>query len=91
MKNLKKKSLAAILAIAMLVTALIGTSVYAAEDYKNVTAQLSPHFTILIDGIERDFYNAQGQEVVEPGAFRIWVGHDSREDSLLQAQLHIQA
>ena len=61
MKN--KKSLAAILAIAMLVTAFIGTSVYAAEDYKNVTAQVSPHFTILIDGIERDFYNAQGQEV----------------------------
>lgn len=35
--------------------------------------------------------NAHGQEVVEPGAFRIWVGHDSREDSLLQAELHIQA
>ena len=63
MKNLKKKSLAAILAIAMLVTALIGTSVYAAEDYKNVAAQLSPHFTILIDGVEREFYNVQGQEV----------------------------
>ena len=60
MKNLKKKSLAAILAIAMLVTALIGTSVYAAEDYKSVTAQVSPHFTILIDGIERGVLQCPG-------------------------------
>lgn len=61
-KNLRRKSLVALaLAIALMV-GLFCVPAYAASS-KNVTAQLSPHYTIVVDGVERTFYNVAGDEV----------------------------
>ena len=62
-KMRSKKTLAALLAVLTLLAALVCVPAYAAEDAETVTAQLSPHYTILVDGVERTFYNVNGQEV----------------------------
>lgn len=53
--------LLALLLMAVIFTA--GKCALAEQSYDTVTAQLSPQFTIIIDGAERDFYNADGNEV----------------------------
>ena len=56
----------AILAAALSVVLLMGllcAPANAAQDAEDVTAQLSPHFTIVVDGQEREFYNVSGEEV----------------------------
>ncbi len=63
MRNLRKKSLVALLIVAATLIALFCAPAYAADGYKTVTAQLSPHYTIVVDGVAREFYNVNGQEV----------------------------
>ena len=64
MKKMRsKKTLAALLAVLTLLAALVCVPAYAAEDAETVTVQLSPHYTIVVDGVERTFYNVQGKEV----------------------------
>ena len=51
-----------LLCFALLAGPLV-TSAGAAQEAVAVTAQLCPHFTILVDGATQNFYNAQGQAV----------------------------
>ena len=62
MKNMKRKSLIALAVAVVLLIGVFCIPAYAA-DSKTVTAQLSPHYTIIVDGVERTFYNVNGQEV----------------------------
>ena len=57
---MKKNRLIKTTACAMALSAALTVSAFAAT---NVTATLSPDVTVRIDGIARDFYNAQGKEV----------------------------
>lgn len=57
-----KKS-AKLLCAALLCCVLLGTLSGTAQAVSSVTAQLRPDMTIIIDGTQRDFYNAGGQEV----------------------------
>ena len=63
MRNLRKKSLVALMIVTATLIALFCAPAYAADGYKTVTAQLSPHYTIVVDGVAREFYNVNGQEV----------------------------
>lgn len=57
---MKKNRLIQTTACAMALSAALTVSAFAAT---NVTATLRPDVTVRIDGIARDFYNAQGKEV----------------------------
>lgn len=61
-KTLAKKS-ARLLCAALLCCVLLGAVTGTARAVSSVTAQLRPDITIIIDGTQRDFYNAGGQEV----------------------------
>ena len=58
----KRNLLAAALALVLALGAFCLPAL-AADSARDVTARLSPDFTIVVDGTERVFYNAQGQEV----------------------------
>lgn len=65
---MKRKSITAILMSAVLissisVSALIFKISAAEQNYKNITAHLSPQFNIVIDDLEQSFYNASGEQV----------------------------
>ena len=60
---MKKKTIFAMLILAALMIFILGSTVFAADSSKTVSAQLSPDFTIVVDGNEQDFYNADGEEV----------------------------
>ena len=62
MKNMKRKSLVSLAVAIVLLLGVFCIPAYAATS-KTVTAQLSPHYTIIVDGVEREFYNVNGQEV----------------------------
>ncbi len=57
------KQLTALLLCAALLAGPLAASAGAAQEAVRVTAQLCPHFTIVVDGKTESFYNAQGQEV----------------------------
>ena len=61
-QTMKRKSLIALAVVLTLVVGLFCVPTYAASS-ETVKAQLSPHYTIVVDGVERTFYNVQGQEV----------------------------
>lgn len=61
-KNWKKKSLIALVVAVALMVGMFCIPAYAAS-YDTITAQLSPHYTIVVDGVERTFYNVEGEEV----------------------------
>lgn len=55
----KKRSIALVLALVL----AFGTGVVAKEVFENVKAQIRPDFVIEIDGVEREFKNADGERV----------------------------
>ena len=64
LKRKETKYLAGLLVLILAATIFAaGRCALAEENYDTVTAQLSPQYTIIIDGEERDFYNADGNEV----------------------------
>lgn len=58
-KKLTERVFLPVLCVVLLLTPLIGC----AQAADTVTARLRPDYTIIIDGAERDFYNAAGQQV----------------------------
>ncbi len=58
-KKLAERLFLPMLCVVLLLTPLIGC----AQAADTVTARLRPDYTIIIDGAERDFYNAAGQQV----------------------------
>lgn len=58
-KKLAERVFLPVLCLVLLLTPLIGC----AQAADTVTARLRPDYTIIIDGAERDFYNAAGQQV----------------------------
>ena len=58
-KKLAERVFLPMLCVVQLLTPLIGC----AQAADTVTARLRPDYTIIIDGAERDFYNAAGQQV----------------------------
>ena len=58
-KKLTERVFLPVLCVVLLRTPLIGC----AQAADTVTARLRPDYTIIIDGAERDFYNAAGQQV----------------------------
>ena len=58
-KKLAERLFLPVLCVVLLLTPLIGC----AQAADTVTARLRPDYTIIIDGAERDFYNAAGQQV----------------------------
>ena len=63
MRRFFSKKTSALLAIPLLCAVLLVSGWDSAQAVSSVTAQLSPNFTIIIDGTPRDFYNTAGQEV----------------------------
>ena len=63
MRRFFSKKASALLAIPLLCAVLLVSGWDSAQAVSSVTAQLSPNFTIIIDGTPRDFYNTAGQEV----------------------------
>ena len=63
MRRFFSKKTSALLAIPLLCAVLLVSGWNSAQAVSSVTAQLSPNFTIIIDGTPRDFYNTAGQEV----------------------------
>ena len=61
-KSMRKKSLMALALAVALMVGMFCLPAYAASS-QSVTAQLSPHYTIVVDGVERTFYNVAGEEV----------------------------
>ncbi|MCD8391052.1 MAG: copper amine oxidase N-terminal domain-containing protein, partial [Firmicutes bacterium] len=57
---MKKKIISILAAAAMFISC---SSLAIAKTNESVTADLSPDFTIVVDGVERVFYNADGDEV----------------------------
>lgn len=64
-KKLREKKLfAGLLAVVMAAGMFaVGQCAFANQSYDTVRAHVSPQFTIVVDGSERDFYNADGKEV----------------------------
>lgn len=61
-RNLKfGRPLAAILIVCILATGLLAAK--SAQELLIVDAELSPQFTITVDGVNRNFYNVNGQQV----------------------------
>ena len=58
-----KKKFGTLLITALTVGALLGGTALAANGSYTVTAELNPDIRVKIDGVERTFFNAQGQEV----------------------------
>ena len=61
--TVKKSSLTALAVVIALLAALFCIPAYAADGYETVTVYETPHYTILVDGAEREFYNVNGKEV----------------------------
>lgn len=58
---MKKKAISAIITAAAIFISCSGIAI--AQPNETVKATLSPQFTIVVDSVERDFYNADGDEV----------------------------
>ncbi|MCD8181005.1 MAG: PepSY domain-containing protein [Firmicutes bacterium] len=58
---MKKKTISAIITAAAIFISCSGIAI--AQPNETVKATLSPQFTIVVDSVERDFYNADGDEV----------------------------
>ena len=60
--NLKKKTSALVICAVVLLCSLMFQTTLAVKDAADITAQLHPSVTITVDGTDKTFYNAAGQE-----------------------------